>query len=208
MKSSSATHFCKACFAPIKDVSVSEVLGQKRYLCNSCLRKMNPRFEKFYKKGIECMNVYSYNEKIRNLLFLFKGCKDIELAPVFLSEQAPTLHALFSKYYLVNAPSFLAREEKRGFSHVKEMFKVLKLPFIDCLEKTKDVKQADLNYEKRKEIKKHITIKKEAKVAGKRILFVDDVFTSGSTAMAAVSLLKKAGAKKVKVLVMARTRLS
>lgn len=208
MKSSSATRFCKVCFNDLKDNVISDLWGKERFVCSRCLHKMNPHIERFKMKGTEIMSVYDYSEEIRNLLFLFKGCGDIELAPVFLSEQARLLHFLFHDFYLVNSPSFHTREEQRGFSHVKEMFKVLNLPFIDCLEKSKDVKQADLNYKQRQKVAEIIRIRGSPKIKGKKILFVDDVLTSGATSMAAVSLLKERRPKEIKVLVMAHTHLS
>ncbi len=208
MKSASAIRFCKICFMPIEEYCLSDLFVKERYVCSRCLAKMNPQIERYKIKGLSFVSVYDYNEEIRNLLFLFKACGDVELAPVFLSEQARLLHVIFHHYYLVKAPSYHTRDEKRGFSHVEEMFRVLNLPFIDCLEKTKDVKQADLNYAERQHIGEAICLKKPITLAGKKLLFVDDVVTSGSTAIAAAKLLYKQGAKRVKILSMAHTHLS
>ncbi len=208
MKSNSATPFCKICFKDIEDNVIASLWGKERFICSRCFHKMNPSIERFEIKGIKVTSLYEYNEEIRNLLFLFKGCGDIELAPVFLSEQSSLLRFIFHGFYLVNSPSYHTREEKRGFSHVKEMFKVLNLPFIDCLEKTKDVKQADLKYKDRLKVKDYIKIRGSPKIRGKKILFVDDVLTSGATSLASASLLKKQGAKEVQILVMAHTHLS
>lgn len=208
MKSNSATRFCKVCFSEIRDISLSDFFLNDRPICGRCLRKMKPRLTRYKIQNYSFMSVYRYQEEIRNLLFLFKACGDIELAPIFLSFQAPILHWYYHGFYLIPAPSFSERENKRGFSHVKEMFNVLNLPMIDCLKKTKDVKQADLNYEKRQEIKKYLSIDSAMDLKGKKLLFVDDVVTSGATALAAITLLKGQGAKEVKVLSMAHTVLS
>ncbi len=208
MKSNSATHFCKVCFSEIRDISLSDFFLKDRPLCGRCLSKMKPHITRYKIQNYSFMSVYRYHEEIRNLLFLFKACGDIELAPIFLSFQAPILHWYYHGFYLIPAPSFSERENKRGFSHVKEMFSVLNLPWIDCLKKTKDVKQADLSYEKRQEIKKFLSIEPSIDLRNKKILFVDDVVTSGATALAAITLLKSRGAKEVKVLSMAHTLLS
>lgn len=208
MKSNFATRFCKVCFSEIRDNLLSDLLMKDRPICGRCLNKIKPHIETYEIGGLSFVSIYPYNEQIRNLLFLFKACGDIELASIFLSLQAPVLRLYFHGFYLVPAPSFYTRESKRGFSHVREMFKVLKLPFVDCMKKTKDVKQADLDYEKRQAIGNYLSIDSNIDLSGKKILFVDDVVTSGATALAAASLLKKRGAKKIKVLSMAHTHLS
>jgi predicted amidophosphoribosyltransferase len=47
-------------------------------------------------------------------------------------------------------------------------------------------------------------VKKRAKVCEKRILLIDDVFTTGATVQECAKILLKAGAKQVDVLTLAR----
>lgn len=121
-----------------------------------------------------------------------------------MNQKANFLKFMFRKYLVVPAPSYFERDERRGFNHVVSIFELLGLPISDCLIKTEDRKQADLNFEERKKIGKSIRLKENTKIAGKRILFVDDVMTSGSTILACVNLLKKLKPKKIEVLVLAR----
>lgn len=207
-KSNSATRFCKICFNPIKGYSPCSLLLDQVPICSSCLRKLHPDVQVTFKQGVRFTSVYDYGDEIRDLLFLFKACGDYELAPVFLYAQTPIFRLKYHDFYLIPSPSYDEREKRRGFAHVVEMFKVLNLPFLDCLKKTDDVKQADLDYAHRQKIGKYIRFKGDVDLLNKKLLFVDDVVTSGATALACVSLLKKKHPKTVEVLSMARTLLT
>ena len=66
-------------------------------------------------------------------------------------------------------------------------------------------KQANLNRKQRKKnLIKAFSVKKEAICRNRIILLVDDVMTTGATLSSAASALLDAGAKKIKVLVLAR----
>jgi competence protein ComFC len=166
---------------------------------------MDPEMKEWKLGEIPVRALYRYNEKIRSLLFQYKGCFDIELSDIFLCYQAPLLRLLYWGYTLVPAPSFSAKDEERGFNHVELMFKPLHLPFCHCLEKVDDVKQADNTYEERQHIGEHLRYKEGYEIKGKKILFVDDLFTTGATAKACCHLLQKHGAKKLQILVMGYT---
>ena len=86
-----------------------------------------------------------------------------------------------------------------------EMFRPLGLPFYDCLIKTKDVKQANLNYADRQKIGKALAIKEATNLRGKKVLFVDDLLTTGATAYASVRLIRRAGSEDVRILTMGHT---
>lgn len=117
---------------------------------------------------------------------------------------ADYLNFKFNGYTMIPAPSSKESDEERGFNHVEEMFKNLKLKMFKCIHKTKSVKQADLTTKERKKIGKILAID-DVDLSNKKVLIVDDVFTTGSTIKSMIKLVKEKGAKKIKVLLMSKT---
>ena len=75
---------------------------------------------------------------------------------------------------------------------------------LRCVRKTQDVKQADLTSKERAEVGKILEID-NVDLTNKRILIVDDVFTTGSTIRAMINLVQSKNPKEIKVLVMSKT---
>lgn len=166
--------------------------------------QLKPVVNDFDIDGIKGCHLYFYNEKIQEILYQFKGCKDYELNTVFLEYFNSFINQRFRGYIMVPAPSYEKSNEERGFNHVQEMFQNTKLKQLNIIHKTKQVKQADSTTEERQKIGNYLTID-DLDLSDKKILIVDDVFTTGSTVRAMIKLLKEKGAKKIKVLVMAKT---
>ena len=87
---------------------------------------------------------------------------------------------------------------------MEEIFKNLNLKMIKCIHKTKQVKQADLTTKEREKIGQYLTID-NVDLKHKKVLLVDDVYTTGSTIKSMIKLVQERGAKKIKVLLMSKT---
>ena len=70
--------------------------------------------------------------------------------------------------------------------------------------KTKDHKQAKLSKKERISSQKNFDIIDLDIIKGKKILIVDDVYTTGSSMRAAIELCKRGNPKKIEVLVMSK----
>lgn len=173
-------------------------------MCHKCLTEFGPVLNEFKVDGIKCINLYFYNEKIQEILYKFKGCKDYELKNVFLDYYNRYLNQRFKNYIMVPAPSYIKNDEERGFNHVEEMFEKLNLETCKCVHKIKQIKQADLSSEERKNIGNVLVID-DVDFKHKKVLIVDDVFTTGSTIKAMIKLIKQKQPKKIEVLVMSKT---
>jgi len=117
----------------------------------------------------------------------------------------------FQDYIFVPIPLHKKKLKKRGFNQAseiaKELSRILKIPFFDdILIKIKQTPaQMELKKEEReKNIKGIFLCQKPEIIQRKKILLVDDVFTTGSTMEESALTLKRAGAKEVWGIVVAR----
>lgn len=112
---------------------------------------------------------------------------------------------------LVPIPLLPAKKRWRGFNQAEEIAKVLsdyfKIPasFNLLIKIKKTQPQVELpRAEREKNIKGAFKLREPQKVQGKKIFLVDDVFTTGATMEECAKVLKKAGAKEVWGIVIAR----
>ena len=174
-------------------------------ICMNCYREIVPSFIKFKVGNHKALAIYEYDERIKKLLYQFKGCFDIEIFDVFLSRYARELRVMYHDYLMVPIPSYKEDDEIREFNHVEEMFKILKLKVEKVLDKTEKIKQANLSFNQRKEIKNFLRVTNGEVLTNKKVLIVDDVYTTGSTISAAISLIEQYHPKKIAILVMSKT---
>ena len=145
---------------------------------------------------------YSHKTHLRNPLALLA----LEGMSGFLADQNPHL--------LIPVPLHRTRLRQRGFNQavllVRAISRHLSLPMLtDALARTRSTEpQIDLSAtERRMNVSGAFTVGRPDLVAGKRILLLDDVMTTGSTMDECAKELKKAGADAVIAATIARTAL-
>ena len=179
-------------------------MNKESQICEKCFAKFKPKFINFHIGNINSLSIYEYDENIRELLFKFKGCYDIELKDVFLDRYINYLKVKYQGYYVVPLPSYHLDDEKRGFNHIQEIYNRLNLPMLKILVKIKNEKQAKKNKKERMNSQKNFEITDTNIVRNKKILIVDDVYTTGSSMNAAINLIKCGRPRKISVLVIAK----
>lgn len=197
---------CKICMKPIKDHSFYSLFIKDNKICEECFRKFSPKFIEFNIGIVKGLSIYEYDQEIKELLFKFKGCFDYELKDVFLDRYLPYLKVRYHGYVIVPLPSYELDDEIRGFNHVESIYNRLNLPIYKIIRKTKRVKQSDQRQKERMKIGKHFMVNDLTKIAGKKVLIVDDICTTGSSIQAAIDLLRKGKPRKIAVLVVAKNR--
>ena len=112
---------------------------------------------------------------------------------------------------IIPVPISKKRNKQRGYNQslliARELSKKANIELVNnCLYKTKNViEQSKLSKEERIEnIQDVYEIKRQGKLANKKILLVDDIFTTGSTANECCKMLNKANAKEIYVLTIAK----
>jgi len=184
------------------------------YLCQDCLAVIEifKEHKKFYHKILDDLFVAAdYNHPIlKKLIFSFKYepfAKELgkDLANLI------KIHFLlldkkfdFSDFLFLPIPLSKRRLKWRGFNHAKEIAKELSEFFgakvlEDVLIKIKETRpQVSLLEKERKEnLKGVFKLKNPELIFGKKIVLVDDIFTTGTTLSETGKVLKEAKAKKV-----------
>ncbi|MFL6416004.1 MAG: ComF family protein [Bryobacteraceae bacterium] len=152
----------------------------------------------------------SYEGALRRLIHLFKYAKVESLAgPLsrFLSSALP----LDIEFDLVVAmPMHWRKKWERGFNQAELLAAPIARRYglklgTNLQRRRYTVAQASLTEAQRlKNLDKSFCVKRAAEVSGKRILLIDDVFTTGTTLRTAAEALKAAGAAHVSALTLAR----
>lgn len=159
--------------------------------------------------------VTSYHGAIRELIHKFKyGCIETLANPLgnILIEGADNFHGVEEVDLVIPVPLFWKKQVKRGFNQsailAKKLAKHLRLPVSSRnLIRTKNTEtQTHLVQEERHEnVKDAFVIKNSESIAGKNILLVDDVMTTGVTASECAYVLKNYGnVNLVHVIILAR----
>lgn len=188
--------FCRKCSLPCES-----------YHCREC-REREYEFEYACSAGI-------FDGVLREAIHRLKYKSQILLADplgeIMVRCYADTM--LAGKFDLVvPIPIHSSRTAERGFNQAVELAERLcarlSLRFEpDVLAKPRPTRhQVDLPYEERLvNMRGAFRVRDGGKVAGKRVLLVDDVFTTGSTLNEAASTLKAAGAREVYGYTLARS---
>lgn len=196
---------CKVCKEEKENILLHDIFGLNKYcMCYSCFISLNPQIRNYRIKGFRITTLYDYKSKMKEIIYLFKGCYDYELKDVFLDYYYELIIKKYRGYCIASVPSNKEEDEKRGFNHVEEIFKCLPIKTIKCFSKKKYWKQSDCSFEERKKIRDIIEIDSMALSKIKKILIVDDIVTSGNTLLACANLVRKNRIKKIKLLAIAK----
>jgi ComF family protein len=191
------------------------------YLCSDCLSLIDflpySNYRSKNLNGLLAVAPYS-NFIIKKLIVQFKYqpfIKDLSTTLAYLIIHYINLiekQTFFSdKNLIIPIPLAKRRFRERGFNQSEEIGKklseFLKIPMLNnVLFKIKETQsQVELSKEEReKNIKNVFLIKNSELIEGKKILLLDDVYTTGSTMEEAAKVLKESGAKQVFGIVVAR----
>jgi len=193
-----ADFFCAACNAPFQNSFPLDANG----ICALCRSGL---------LGFDHASSFGFYEgALRDLIHLFKYSGMRPLAPR-LSALLDRALPIDSRYdFIVPVPLHWRRRWRRGFNQsellARGVAKHRRIPLLNAVRRSKaTADQAALTRAgRRRNVVGAFQTRKGIEIRGKRILLVDDVFTTGATASACALALKKAGAVSVTLLTLAR----
>lgn len=106
-------------------------------------------------------------------------------------------------FYLVPLPTIRKHIRERGFDHIKLLCKKTGLPFEEALKRRGNTVQVGASSEQRQKQAKEAYFAGD--ISDKRYLLVDDVWTTGSSMLAACEAMQNAGSKNLAIAVIARS---
>lgn len=196
---------------PPKCVFCRELLHEtEEYICRSCSQKVweisRPKNHKgaFYN---EALSVYPYEGDVRRAVHRFKFHGGIYLAEFFALKMTAKVENARWKFDIVTAaPSHISKRYKKGYDHAYLLAEgISKLTGAPCCRLLKKTRKTAHMYgltlaQRRANIMGSVSVCQAADIKNKRILLVDDILTTGSTASECARVLKAAGASYVAVI--------
>ncbi len=190
--------FCQSCRTPFVEAYPLDENG----VCSSCREGM-VGFDHAYSFG-------GFDDSLQELIHLFKYGKVESLAEPLSRLLLRALPRDLDFDQVIAMPMHWRKKWQRGFNQAEllasPVAKRFGLRLSGNLRRSRYTKaQAGLNERQRREnLKGSFRVWRAHQVAGKRILLIDDVFTTGASLRCAAQALKDAGAAQVSVLTLAR----
>jgi ComF family protein len=193
-----AEYFCACCRTPFANPHPLDQQGR----CAACRLGLTA-FDAAWSFGV-------YEGRLRELIHLFKYSRIQPLAGP-LSAYLATALPRDQRFDLVAPlPLHWLRRWRRGFNQSELLARAVArrcgIPMVAAVRRTRaTMPQTGLSPAGRRDnVRGSFAVKRRCDVRGRRILLIDDVLTTGATAGACAAVLKRAGARYVAVLTVAR----
>jgi ComF family protein len=193
-----ADYFCTVCRTPFRNPYPLDAAGQ----CAPCRLGL---------RGFDAAYCYgAYEGVLRDLIHLYKYAGMRPLAKPLGDLLGAALPRDQRFEVVVPVPLHWRRRWSRGFNQAELLARATALrcgiPMRKALRRTRSTEtQAGLsNSRRRRNVADAFRVTSRQDVAGRRVLLVDDVMTTGATAGACAAALKRDGARSVALLALAR----
>lgn len=187
-------------------------------ICTKCYKTLEilAKSEKYKNKSFnEHIYLFKYEGKIRKLIIDYKFNDKAYLSNFFtkiIIKNEKICRKIKSYDIIIPVPIHKKRKNERGYNQSELIAKKIakninELELVtDCLIKEKNtVAQSTLTKQQRKQnVKQVYKIGNKEKIQNKKIILLDDIYTTGATAEECSKILKQNGAKEILVLTIAK----
>lgn len=196
---------CASCYSKLEKISGNPScpccsrLQETTEVCQDC--------QKWIKASkIESLNhkaLYSYNAFAKEWMERYKFTGDIRVARMISEDLIKAVGRMSAIDMVVPIPVSNKSFQNRGFNQTEIMLKIAKIPYTNLLENTTTEKnQSKKNRQERLESIQPFRRAEHNKesIKGKKVLVIDDVYTTGRTMIYAMECLLSEGARQVQSL--------
>lgn len=189
---------CRICSRPFR---LLEDKFRDKDLCHDCLRwEENPEWQDLLEKN---HSLFLYNDFLKEVIATFKYRGDYLLAKVFAKSFKEKLTHM-DVDMIVPIPLSKERQYERGFNQATALVTESGFTPTDILTRIHSEKQSKKSRSERIHLPQVFKVDTGIHLEGKRLILVDDIYTTGSTLRHAAKLLKKAGVVSIQSLTLAR----
>ena len=156
------------------------------------------------KEGIKVSHraIFTYNQSMKNFFSRYKFDGDFLLRKVFSSFLSEEFKK-YKEYQFVIIPLSPERLLDRGFNQVEGLVEAAGFSYLDLIEKREERASSSKSRSERLATELPFFIKSGVSIS-KKILLIDDIYTTGTTINRVKKLLEEAGAEDVKTFSLVR----
>jgi competence protein ComFC len=201
---------CKGSFAPITG-EMCDICGRPFAFLEEgfragdmCLDCKRWEEEEYWSGSLDKnRSLYRYTDFTKEVVARFKFRGDYVLSKVFAVDLRLALQD-FKYDYIVPIPLSEERLYERGFNQAEAIIKAVELNPTHLLSRMHTEKQSKKSRTERIHIKQVFKLQTGIDINSKKILLIDDIYTTGSTLRQAAKILKEHGAARVYSFTLAR----
>ena len=175
-----------------------ENVNKNGFLCADC-----QTWKKLYGWYLHHRGLYRYNEAMKEYMQRYKFNGDYRLCVVFQRELSKVVNEQKADL-IVPIPVTSTTMQTRGFNQVIGLLREVPYQSILRTKISSKVAQSSKTKEERLATKQPFILDAPEKVINKKVLLVDDVYTTGRTLYHAANLFKQAGCKEIGSVSLAR----
>lgn len=189
---------CQMCSRQFRSLDPKFRIGN---LCHDCFRwEEDVEWQGFLEKNT---SLFLYNDFLKEVIAKFKFRGDYLLAKAFseffkeeLTKMAPDI--------LVPIPLSEERRYERGFNQADAILVASGFTPSEMLTRIHSEKQSKKTRSERIHLPQVFKVNPDINLQGKKVVLIDDIYTTGSTLRHAARLLKGSGAASIQSLTLAR----